>query len=288
MDNRQNPRLRVPTMPDGTEVASYRTYLEASNAVDYLSDNGFDVKSITIVGSDLHMAERVTGRLTLGKAAASGAGSGALWGTFMGLMMSFATTSGQAGVPWVFIGMAGGAVFGVLMSVIFFGMAGGQRDFTSQSQVVASRYAVLASADVDGAFKLLQKTPGNQMRPTPARARPVRSGPSEYGSRPGEKPRFGVRLSAAEKEHEQETGEAPGTDLREREEAAQARDVAGAVPSSTPPAPGPVVSTPAAPGAPGASTPGAPTGPTTGSDRPSSGAGATGSGSASDEGDPRA
>ncbi|MDN6428843.1 MAG: hypothetical protein L0J79_03295 [Propionibacterium sp.] len=214
MDNRQNPRLRVPTMPDGTEVASYRTYLEASNAVDYLSDNGFDVKSITIVGSDLHMVERVTGRLTMGKVAASGAGSGALWGTFMGLMMSFATTSGQAGVPWVFIGMAGGAVFGVLMSVILYAMTGGQRDFTSQSQVVASRYAVLASQDVDGAFKLLQKTPGNQMRPTPPRRRPERSGPTEYGSRLDEKPRFGVRLSESEKEHEEETGEAPGTDLR--------------------------------------------------------------------------
>lgn len=222
MDNRQNARLRVPTMPEGTEVASYRTYLEASNAVDYLSDNGFDVKSITIVGSDLHMVERVTGRLTMGKVAASGAGSGALWGTFMGLMMSFATTSGQAGMPWVFIGMAGGAIFGVLMSAILYAMTGGRRDFTSQSQVVASRYAVLASADVDGAFKLLQKTPGNQMRPTPPRRRPVQTGPSEYGSRPGEKPRFGVRLSEAEKEHEEETGEAPGTDLRDQEQGAGA------------------------------------------------------------------
>lgn len=231
MDNRQNARLRVPTMPDGTEVASYRTYLEASNAVDYLSDNGFDVKSITIVGSDLHMVERVTGRLTMGKVALSGAGSGALWGTFMGLMLSFATTtgsSGQVGVPWILVGMAGGAVFGVLMSVILYAMTGGQRDFTSQSQVVASRYAVLASADVDGAFKLLQKTPGNQMRPTPPRARPARSGPSEYGSRPGEKPRYGVRLSTAEKEHEEETGEKPGTDLRAREDQQQGGGDSGA------------------------------------------------------------
>lgn len=44
------------------------------------------------------------------------------------------------------------------------------------------------------AFDLLQKTEGNQMRPR--RVRPVResSGPTEYGSRPDEKPRFGVRL----------------------------------------------------------------------------------------------
>ena len=45
------------------------------------------------------------------------------------------------------------------------------------------------------AFDLLQKTEGNQMRPR--RVRPVREsgGPTEYGSRPDEKPRFGVRLS---------------------------------------------------------------------------------------------
>ena len=193
MPQNRSTRVAVPTMPNGTEVASYATYLEAQGAVDYLSDTGFDVKSITIVGTDLHMVERVTGRLTMGRVAASGAGSGALWGTFMGLMLSFASTS-QSGALWILVGLVGGALFGVVMSAMFYAAAGGRRDFTSQSQVVASRYAVLASADVDKAFELLQKTPGNQMRPTPRRTRPVPSGPTEYGSRPDEQPRFGVRL----------------------------------------------------------------------------------------------
>lgn len=193
MPQNRPPQMRVPTMPNGTEVASYATYLEAQGAVDYLSDTGFDVKSITIVGTDLHMVERVTGRLTMGRVAASGAGSGALWGTFMGLMLSFASTS-QSGALWILVGLAGGALFGVVMSAMFYAAAGGQRDFTSQSQVVASRYAVLASMNVDKAFDLLQKTPGNQVRPTPRRVRPEPTGPTEYGSRPDERPRFGVRL----------------------------------------------------------------------------------------------
>lgn len=193
MAQRQNPQMRVPTMPNGTEVASYATYLEAQGAVDYLSDAGFDVKNITIVGTDLHMVERVTGRLTMGRVVASGAGSGALWGTFMGLMLSFAST-GQSGALWILIGLVGGALFGVIMSGMLYAAAGGQRDFTSQSQVVASRYAVLASQNIDKAFELLQKTPGNQVRPTPRRVRPQPSGPTEYGSRPDERPRFGVRI----------------------------------------------------------------------------------------------
>lgn len=187
-------QFQMPVMPSGTEIASYATYAEAQGAVDYLSDQEFDVKSITIVGTDLHLVERVTGRMTMGRAALSGASSGALWGAFMGLMMSFASTN-QSAMLWVLFGIAGGALAGTVMSGLLYAMTGGRRDFTSQSQVVASRYAVLASAQVDRAFEMLQRTPGNQMRPLPARVRPERSGPTEYGSRPDEKPRFGVRLS---------------------------------------------------------------------------------------------
>ncbi len=192
-DPRSDPRLRIPVMPSGTEVASYATYLEAQSAVDYLSDHGFDLKSITIVGTDLHMVERVTGRLTTGKVALSGASSGALWGGFMGLMMSFASTN-QGAAMWIAAGVGGGALAGIIMSVLLYMAAGGQRDFTSHSQVVASRYAVLASSSPSEAFELLQKTPGNQRRPAPKPVR-ERSGPTEYGSKPDEEPRFGVRLS---------------------------------------------------------------------------------------------
>ena len=184
----------MPVMPTGTEVASYQTYAEAQGAVDYLSDQEFDVKSITIVGTDLHLVERVTGRMTMGRAALSGASSGALWGAFMGLMLSFAAPNGSAFV-WVGIGILGGALAGIVMSGLLYAMTSGRRDFTSQSQTVASRYALLASADIDRAFQMLQKTPGNQMRPKPRRVCPESTGPTEYGSRPDEKPRFGVRLS---------------------------------------------------------------------------------------------
>ena len=209
--NQPAPRTAMPTMPSGTEIASYATYEQAQAGVDYLSDQEFDVKAITIVGTDLHLVERITGRLTMARSALSGATSGAMWGGFMGLMMSFAS-SNQSAMLWVFFGFAGGALIGTVMAALSYAMSGGRRDFTSQSQVVASRYAVLASADIDRAFTLLQSTPGNQMRPKPARVRPEPSGPTEYGSRPDEQPRFGVRTSASANEAGRAGGEANEAD----------------------------------------------------------------------------
>lgn len=186
-------RLQVPTMPDGVEVASYHTYSEASSAVDFLSDHGFPVQNLTIVGSGLHLVERVTGRLSVARVALNGAASGAVWGLFMGLLFAM-ITPGRA-LLTIGMGLVLGAGFGMLAGALAYTAAGGRRDFTSQSQVVAARYAVLATGDVDRAFHELQRTPGNKMRPAPASPRVVRQGPTEYGSRPDEKPRFGVRLS---------------------------------------------------------------------------------------------
>ena len=59
--SRRGP-LGLPTPPKGWPVGSYPTYAEAQRAVDYLSDNQFPVKEVTIVGVDLMQVERVTGR----------------------------------------------------------------------------------------------------------------------------------------------------------------------------------------------------------------------------------
>ncbi|QWW20075.1 hypothetical protein I6B53_02955 [Schaalia sp. 19OD2882] len=191
------PAHRSPELPTGVEVASYRTYRDAQAAVDHLSDSFFDVKAITIVGTDLHMVERVTGRLTMSRAALGGASPGALWGGLLGLMLSFGV-QGQSATLWMLVGMVAGALGGIALAALGYAATGGERDFVSQSQVVASRYAVLASADVDQAFQLLQGTRGNQMRLVPKRVRPEPSGPTEYGSRPDEQPRFGVRVQQSQ------------------------------------------------------------------------------------------
>lgn len=167
--SRPNAVPRVPTLPAGDEVAAYDTYLEAQQAVDYLSDHKFAVEHVTIVGTDLRMVERVTGRLSYGRVALAGALSGAWFGFFVGLLLSLFGGAGMGSVLLVGIGL--GAGFGLLFSVLSYALTGGRRDFTSSSQIVASTYAILCAAEQAGeARSMLRESPGGLGKPRRAAA----------------------------------------------------------------------------------------------------------------------
>ncbi len=119
----------------------YDTYPEAQKAVDYLSDNGFPVQHVLIVGTDLKQVERVTGRLTRGRVAMGGALSGAWLGAFVGLIFSL-FEEGET-LLRILSTVIFGALFGVVWALFGYALTRGQRDFTSVSQVVATRYEVL-------------------------------------------------------------------------------------------------------------------------------------------------
>ncbi|GGL95764.1 general stress protein [Nakamurella endophytica] len=134
----------MPTPPTGFAVAAYPTYAQAQGAVEHLVRNDFSIQDVTIVGSDLQLVERVTGRLTAGKLAAAGAASGAWMGLFVGLLMGLFSAGVQVGVlPLILVSVAVGAAFGAVMGYLGYSLARGRRDFTSASQVVARRYDVL-------------------------------------------------------------------------------------------------------------------------------------------------
>jgi hypothetical protein len=133
----------LPTPPTGFAVAAYPAYSSAQAAVEQLIKHNFSIQDVTIVGSDLQLVERVTGRLTGGKLAAAGAASGAWMGLFVGLLM-FVFSPVQSGVlVLVLAAVAIGAAFGAVMGYLGYSVAKGRRDFTSASQVVARRYDVL-------------------------------------------------------------------------------------------------------------------------------------------------
>lgn len=123
-------------------LAYFDQYSEAQRAVDYLSDQKFPVENIMIVGTDLKQVERVTGRMTWGKAAGYGAATGAWFGLLLGLIVGIFAEPGQ----WFTIVLSAilfGLVFGVVWGLIGYAFTGGRRDFTSVTQVVASRYELL-------------------------------------------------------------------------------------------------------------------------------------------------
>jgi hypothetical protein len=158
---RQEARVSVnpewSDIPRGQVVASYDTYAEAQRAVDWLSDQEFPVQHIAIVGSDLRMVESVTGRLTRGRAALAGAGSGAWFGLFVGVLLSFFSKDANV-VGLIIAGLLYGAVFGAIFGFVSHALTGGRRDFTSRSKIVSSRYDVMSVwAHADAARAILER-----------------------------------------------------------------------------------------------------------------------------------
>ena len=121
----------------------YDQYARAQHVVDFLSDQGFPVQNVEIVGTELRSIERVTGRLTRGKIAAAGALSGLWIGLFVGIAFSLFSDRNQFG--FLLTTPLLGAVFGLAWSQLGYSTATrrGTRDSASVNQIVATKYEVL-------------------------------------------------------------------------------------------------------------------------------------------------
>ena len=147
----------LPTPPSGLPVGSFDTYADAQRAVDYLSDNRFPIERSSIIGTDLRLVENVLGRLTTARAALAGAASGAWFGLFIGLLLSFFSTSANPIGP-IITSLVCGIVFFAVFAAVGYSATRGRRDFTSQSQMVAGRYDVLCQPrSAEKARELLAK-----------------------------------------------------------------------------------------------------------------------------------
>lgn len=127
-------------------IARFPDYTEAQAVVDTLSDREFDVSTVKIVGEGLRSEEYVTGRLTKGRAALAGLGSGAWLGLFIGILFGlFAPAFGWLSIIlWsVVIGAVWGAIFGFVAHLA----TGGKRDFKSVRTTAADTYLVQVRAE---------------------------------------------------------------------------------------------------------------------------------------------
>jgi hypothetical protein len=140
-------------------LAVYDDYGAAQKAVDFLSDKEFPVENCMIVGTDLKRVERITGRLTTGRVALGGLISGVWLGLFIGLVFALFTDEGALGV--IISTMLIGALFGVIWALVGYALTRGQRDFSSVTSVVATKYEVLVEHKVAAqARELLAQLPG--------------------------------------------------------------------------------------------------------------------------------
>ena len=142
-------------LTDYRVLRSVRDYSVAQEIVDRLSDRGFPVERVRIVGSGLRSIEQVTGRMTTGKAA----GRGALAGLWFGLLLAilFLILAPLASFLWILIWSLGfGALWGAIFGGIGHASTGGRRDFSSVQTMEADSYDVLVeSTHLDEAVRAI-------------------------------------------------------------------------------------------------------------------------------------
>ncbi len=157
-----NPmRLEFPQ-----SLAVYDDYAAAQKAVDYLSDEKFPVEQLMIVGTDLKRIERITGRLNTSRVALSGVVSGVWFGLFIGVVLSLFASEDDSTLRIILSTVLIGALFGTIFALVGYALTRGQRDFSSVTAVVATKYEVLVEhKSAAQARELLATLPGG--RPDP-------------------------------------------------------------------------------------------------------------------------
>ncbi|WP_409483626.1 general stress protein [Arsenicicoccus dermatophilus] len=146
-----------------SSVGVFERYAEAQRAVDHLADHEFPVEQCMIVGTDLRQVERVTGRLTQTKVALGGMASGLWMGLFVGIL--FMMLDGQ-GPRAIVTPLLVGALFGLVWALIGYSLTRGRRDFTSVTQVVATRYEVLVERQLQQQARTMLREAGLMGDPT--------------------------------------------------------------------------------------------------------------------------
>ena len=151
-----NPVPAVTSRTTAT-LREFGSYEEAQQLVDRLSDAGFPVEQVRIVGTGLRSVEQVTGRLTKGRAAAGGAFTGIWFGLLIGLLFAIFVI-GPFGLGVLLSSVIFGALWGAVFGFVAHWSTRGQRDFSSLRNLEAGRYDLMvAAANADSARSLLHQ-----------------------------------------------------------------------------------------------------------------------------------
>jgi hypothetical protein len=141
-------------------IASYSSYGAAERAVDWLSDQGYAVEHVAIVGKGLRSVEQVTSRMSAGRAALIGAGEGALLGSLFALLFGIFFSGPDFGGLLLY-SVVVGSLFGCTIGLFMYAVGSdGQRDFVSDMNIEADHYEIQADHGVaEDAKRLLASMP---------------------------------------------------------------------------------------------------------------------------------
>ena len=114
-------RTTAPSNPSNSVAAVFAQHSGAEKAVKELKDGGFDVKKLSIIGSDYHSEENVIGFYNTGDRMKYWGKTGAFWGGLWGLLFGSAfflipglgpiIAAGPV-VTWIIAALEGAALVG--------------------------------------------------------------------------------------------------------------------------------------------------------------------------------
>lgn len=158
----------------------YSTYAEVQTVVDLLADNEFPVQHTMIVGTDLKLIERVTGRKTWGRVIGNGVLSGLWMGLFMGLLFVLLTNQP---VLMLLTTVIMGVIFFTVWSAVGYAASGGKRDFTSMTATIPMQYELMVEHTHAGAAREILAAHGTAVPAAPRRG--YSSSPASPSAVPG-------------------------------------------------------------------------------------------------------
>lgn len=142
---RDMPAQSFNEIPGGEVIGTYRTHEQAQEAVKFLAGKEFDVKALTILGTDLRIVERVLGLTSWAQAAIRGAVTGLWLGLLLALVLSFTGGNDNLTSSVLLPGAVIGIGVGILWGLLTHALRRRSGSVTSQPQVVAKQYDVLCS-----------------------------------------------------------------------------------------------------------------------------------------------
>lgn len=137
----------------------FEKYEQAQKAVDYLSDQKFPVENLAIVGTDLKLVERVTGRKDWGSVIRQSLMTGISTGLLVGILLAIFAQPDQF-LEMLAVALVMAIVINILFGVLVYRLSGGKRDFNSIRTTIPNRYEILCEHKVVAkARELLQGMP---------------------------------------------------------------------------------------------------------------------------------
>jgi len=134
------------SLPRGETLATFDAYVSAQKLINSLVSEGVPFRSLSIVGTDVNLVERVTGKIGYGRAALSSAMSGSWLGVLAGLV--FVIVSPTDVITPIVAGGIIGAGIGMVVGMVLFTLAGSnRRSYRSMQHIIAQSYRVVVEPE---------------------------------------------------------------------------------------------------------------------------------------------